>query len=429
MEIEALEIEPLNRSKTIVPLLARTHSASAEVRRLTDTQKKEILNRLAIILVENTKQILLKNQKDLIRMDMKNPKYDRLKLTESRIKDLAQNVREVAELTDPSGQVLLEIELNNGLKIKKIAVPMGVIGVIFEARPNVTVDVTALCLRSGNAVVLRGGSDAFDSNTFLVSLIHSVLREFGVHTDCITLLPPDRELVKQLLTATRYVDLIIPRGSDSLIQFVRKHSLVPTIETGAGVCHTYVEASADLQKAVNIVVNAKVTRPSVCNSLDTIIVDEAIAKAFLPMLYAGFKQWNVEVFADEIAYPILSVIDYPYLQKATADDFGKEFLDYKCSIKVVSGISEAIEHISKYSSKHSEAIVSQNQNYCDQFIQEIDAAAVYTNASTRFTDGGQFGLGAEIGISTQKLHARGPFALEKLVTEKWIITGDGQVRI
>ena len=428
MKVETSEIEPLNRSKTILPLLERTHAAAAEVRRLTDTQKKAILNRLAIVLVENIEQILLENQKDLIRMDINDPKYDRLKLTEDRTKDLAESMREVAELTDPSGQVLSERELSNGLKIKKIAVPMGVIGVIFEARPNVTVDVTALCLRSGNAVVLRGGSDAFDSNTFLVSLIHNVLREFNVNTDCITLLPPDRELVKELLTATRYVDLIIPRGSESLIQFVRKHSLVPTIETGAGVCHTYVEASADLQKAANIVINAKVTRPSVCNSLDTVIVDEAIAEAFLPMLYEGFKQWNVEIFADEFAYSILSEIDYPYLQKASAEDFGREFLDYKCSIKVVSGITEAIKHISKYSSKHSEAIISQNQAYCDQFIQEVDAAAVYTNASTRFTDGGQFGLGAEIGISTQKLHARGPFALEKLVTEKWIITGDGQVR-
>jgi glutamate-5-semialdehyde dehydrogenase len=429
MEVETLEIETLNHVKTIVPLLERTHAASAEVRRLSDVQKKAILNRLAIVLVENTEQILVENQKDLLRMDIQDPKYDRLKLTESRIKDLAESMREVSELTDPSGQILLERELGNGLKIKKIAVPMGVIGVIFEARPNVTVDVTALCLRSGNAVVLRGGSDAFDSNTCLVSLIHNVLREFGVNTDCITLLPPDRELVKELLTATRYVDLIIPRGSESLINFVRKHSLVPTIETGAGVCHTYVETSADLQKAANIVVNAKVTRPSVCNSLDTVIVDEAIAEAFLPMLYEGFKQWNVEVFADEVAYPIFSETDYPYLQKASPDDFGREFLDYKCSVKVVSGITEAIEHIGKYSSRHSEAIVSQNQDYCDQFIQEVDAAAVYTNASTRFTDGGQFGLGAEIGISTQKLHARGPFALEKLVTEKWIVTGDGQIRL
>lgn len=423
-----MELETLELPKTIVPLLEKTHAASAEVRRLTDAQKKGILNRLAVVLVENTDAIITENQKDLDRMDIADPKYDRLKLTPERIQDLANSMKEVADLQDPSGQILLERELGNGLKIKKIAVPMGVVGVIFEARPNVTVDVTALCIRSGNAVVLRGGTDAFDTNSYLVGLIHHVLTEFEVNTNCITLLPPDRELVKELLTATRFVDLIIPRGSESLIQFVRKHSLVPTIETGAGVCHTYVETSADLQKAADIVINAKVTRPSVCNSLDTVVVDEAIAEQFLPMLQEGFLKWNVEVFADEISYPIFAGIDYPYLQKAAPEDFGREFLDYKCSVKVVSNINEAITHISKYSSRHSEAIISKNEAYCQQFIQEIDAAAVYSNASTRFTDGGQFGLGAEIGISTQKLHARGPFALEKLVTEKWIITGDGQIR-
>ena len=423
-----MELETLELPKTILPLLEKTHIASAEVRRLNDVQKQGILNRLAEILTENTEQIITENQKDLVSMDSSDPKYDRLKLTESRIQDLALSVREIAELPDPSGQIFLEKELDNGLKIKKIAVPMGVIGVIYEARPNVTIDVTALCLRSGNAVVLRGGSDAFNTNSFLIHLIYNVLREFVVDTNCITLLPPDRELVKELLTATRFVDLIIPRGSESLIQFVRKNSLVPTIETGAGVCHTYVEASADLQKAADIVVNAKVSRPSVCNSLDTVVVDEAIAEAFLPMLQDGFLKWNVEVFADGISHKIFSNIDYPLLQKATQDDFGREFLDYKCSVKVVLGINEAVAHINKYSSRHSEAIISKNQEYCNRFIQEIDAAAVYTNASTRFTDGGQFGLGAEIGISTQKLHARGPFALEKLVTEKWIITGDGQVR-
>ena len=423
-----MELETLELPKTIIPLLEKTHVASAEVRRLSDAQKKGILNRLAEILVKNTEQIIAENQKDLVSMDLADPKYDRLKLTNARIQDLAISLREIAALPDPSGQIFLEKELDNGLKIKKIAVPMGVVGVIYEARPNVTVDVTALCLRSGNAVVLRGGSDAFATNSFLVNLIHEVLREFGIDTNCITLLPPDRALVKELLTATRYVDLIIPRGSESLIQFVRKHSLVPTIETGAGVCHTYVETTADLRKAAEIVINAKVSRPSVCNSLDTIVVDEAIAKTFLPMLKSGFLKWNVEIFADEISHKILSEIDYPHLQKATQDDFGREFLDYKCSVKVVAGFTEAIEHINKYSSRHSEAIISKNQEYCDRFIQEIDAAAVYTNASTRFTDGGQFGLGAEIGISTQKLHARGPFALEKLVTEKWIVTGDGQIR-
>ena len=251
-----MELETLELPKTIIPLLEKTHAASAEVRRLSDAQKRGILNRLAEILVKNTEQIIAENQKDLVSMDLADPKYDRLKLTNARIQDLAISLREIAALPDPSGQIFLEKELDNGLKIKKIAVPMGVVGVIYEARPNVTVDVTALCLRSGNAVVLRGGSDAFATNSFLVNLIHEVLREFGIDTNCITLLPPDRALVKELLTATRYVDLIIPRGSESLIQFVRKHSLVPTIETGAGVCHTYVETSADLRKAAEIVINA-----------------------------------------------------------------------------------------------------------------------------------------------------------------------------
>jgi glutamate-5-semialdehyde dehydrogenase len=423
-----MELKTLQIPKTIIPLLEKTHDASAEVRRLNDTQKQEILCRLSEILVENTEQIITENQKDLVRMDLTDPKYDRLKMTKSQIQDLAKSMQEIANLPDPTGKIFMESELANGLKIKKIAVPMGVVAVIYEARPNVTIDVTALCLRSGNAVVLRGGSDAFETNSFLVNLIHKVLREFGVNTNCITLLPPNRTLVKELLTATQYVDLIIPRGSASLIQFVRQHSLVPTIETGAGVCHTYVETTADLQKAADIVVNAKVSRPSVCNSLDTLVVDEAIAEVFLPILQTGFLKWNVEIFADEISFKIFSKIEYPHLQKATPEDFGREFLDYKCSVKVVVGINEAILHINKYSSKHSEAIISKNQDYSDKFTQEIDAAAVYTNASTRFTDGGQFGLGAEIGISTQKLHARGPFSLEKLVTEKWIVSGDGQVR-
>ncbi len=422
MEVEAIA------HTSIVPLLAQTHAAASAVRALSDEQKKAILHRLAAVLVTNIDHIVAENEKDLARMSPSDPKYDRLMLTPKRIEDLAASMHDVANLTDPSGQVLVESVLPNGLKIKKVAVPMGVIGVIFESRPNVTVDVTALCLRSGNAVVLRGGSDAFDTNTYLISLIHQVLEEFGVNPACITLLPTDRAFVKELLTAVRYVDLIIPRGSESLIQFVRQHSLVPTIETGAGVCHTYVEKTADLTQAAQIVVNAKVSRPSVCNSLDTVLVDEAVAEDFLPRLIADFEKWNVEVFADNKALRILQEAGFKNLQEAQEADFGREFLDYKCSIKVVSGIEDALQHIAQYSSRHSEAILSQDQALCDKFVQEVDAAAVYTNASTRFTDGGQFGLGAEIGISTQKLHARGPFALEKLVTEKWIVAGDGQVR-
>ncbi|QDK78445.1 glutamate-5-semialdehyde dehydrogenase [Spirosoma sp. KCTC 42546] len=412
----------------ITPLLQATQQAAAAVRRLSPAEKTDLLNRLADVLAAHTADIVAENQKDLDRMSTADPKYDRLKLTESRVADLSKSLREVAVLPDPAGEVILERTIEQGLKLKKIAVPLGVVGVIYEARPNVTVDVASLCLRSGNACVLKGGKEADCSNRYLISLIQGVLIEFGVPKAAVTLLPPDRAVVNELLTATRYVDIIIPRGSESLIQFVRKNSLVPTIETGAGVCHAYVEQTADLDKAAAIVVNARVSRPSVCNSLDCVLVDETIAERFLPMLTADFNKWNVEVFADEIAYDIFEKAGYTNLQHAQPEDFGREFLDYKCAVKVVANLDEALSHIQAYSSRHSEAIISQNQPLIDQFLREVDAAAVYANASTRFTDGGVFGLGAEIGISTQKLHARGPFALEKLVTEKWIVVGDGQVR-
>lgn len=413
----------------ITPLLQATQQAAAAVRRLSDAQKTALLNRLSDVLTDSTALILTENRKDLDRMpDRTDPKYDRLELTETRLADLSQSLRAIATLPDPAGTVLLEREIQPGLNLKKIAVPLGVVGVIYESRPNVTVDVAALCLRSGNACVLKGGKEADDSNRVLVELIHQVLAEFDVPPAAVTLLPPDRAVVNELLTATRYVDIIIPRGSDSLIQFVRQNSLVPTIETGAGMVHIYVEKSADLEKARDIVVNAKVSRPSVCNALDCVLIDKAIADTFVPMLLADFLKWNVEVFADEVSHHLFTIARYPYLQRAQPDDFGREFLDYKCAVKVVSGIDEALSHIQLYSSKHSEAILSQNQAQIDRFLSEVDAAAVYANASTRFTDGAMFGLGAEIGISTQKLHARGPFALEKLVTEKWIVVGDGQVR-
>jgi glutamate-5-semialdehyde dehydrogenase len=413
---------------SITPLLQATQQAAAVVRRLTPAQKTDLLNRLADVLLDHTVNILAENQKDLDRMPETDPKYDRLKLSEARVADLSKSLREVAVLPDPAGEVILERTIEQGLTLKKIAVPLGVVGVIYEARPNVTVDVASLCLRSGNGCVLKGGKEADFSNRYLIGLIQGVLAEFNVPKAAVTLLPPDRAVVNELLTATRYVDIIIPRGSESLIQFVRKNSLVPTIETGAGVCHTYVEASADLEKAAAIVVNAKVSRPSVCNSLDCVLVDESIANRFLPLLTNDFTKWNVEVFADETAYPIFEKTGYTHLQHAQPDDFGREFLDYKCAVKVVNGLDEALSHIQNYSSRHSEAILSQNQSLIDQFLREVDAAAVYANASTRFTDGAVFGLGAEIGISTQKLHARGPFALEKLVTEKWLVVGDGQVR-
>jgi glutamate-5-semialdehyde dehydrogenase len=412
----------------ITPLLQATQQAAAAVRQLSSSQKTDLLNRMADVLTAHVSDIVAENQKDLDRMSADDPKYDRLKLTEARIGDLAKSLRDVAVLPDPAGEVIFERTIEQGLQLRKIAVPLGVVGVIYESRPNVTVDVASICLRSGNACVLKGGKEADFSNRYLVGLIQSVLVEFGVPKAAVSLLPPDRAVVNELLTATRYIDIIIPRGSESLIQFVRKNSLVPTIETGAGVCHAYVESSADLGKAAAIVVNGRVSRPSVCNSLDCALVDETIAERFLPMLVDEFRKWNVEVFADETAYRIFQQAGYEQLQHARPEDFGREFLDYKIAVKVVANPDEAFSHIQTYSSKHSEAIVSQNQPIIDRFLHEVDAAAVYANASTRFTDGGVFGLGAEIGISTQKLHARGPFALEKLVTEKWIVTGDGQVR-
>nr|WP_299418401.1 glutamate-5-semialdehyde dehydrogenase [uncultured Emticicia sp.] len=413
---------------SILPLLQKTQQASAAIRRLTSAQRSDLLNELATIVEQSKVLIMSENQKDLDLMDKVDPKYDRLLLNESRIQGLADSLREVALLPDPTGEILIERNLENGLNIKKIAVPMGVVAVIYESRPNVTIDVASLCLRSGNACVLKGGKEAIFSNTCLMSLIHQVLTKFGIANEAVLLLPTDRKFTEELLKATRFVDIIIPRGSDSLIQYVRQNSLIPTIETGAGVVHTYVETSADLAKAKDIIVNARVSRPSVCNSLDCAIVDKAIINDFLPMLVEDFKKWNVEVYADDASFEVFEKIGYEKLHKAQDEDFGKEWLDYKISIKTVANLDEALSHLQVFSSRHSEAILTQNQGLAERFLAEVDAAAVYHNASTRFTDGRQFGLGAEIGISTQKLHARGPFALEKLVTEKWVVVGDGQVR-
>ena len=413
---------------SILPLLEQTQRASGAVRQLDDDAKQALLLHLADLIVQQQSAILQANRIDLDRMDDADPKKDRLMLNEARLRAIADSIRDVAALPCPAGQVLSERTLPNGILLRKIAVPLGVVGIIYESRPNVTLDVSALCLRSGNAVALRGSTDAWHSNQALVNVIHQALVAFNVPEAAVTLLPTDRALVQELLTATRYVDMIIPRGSESLIQFVRKNALVPTIETGAGVCHTYVHAAADLEKARNIVVNAKVTRPAVCNALDTILLDQSIAAQFLPMLQDDFQKWQVEVFADNEAYPILQEAGFERLQHAQPEDFGREFLDFKCSVKVVADVEEALEHIRQFSSRHSEAIVSEDENVCRHFMETVDAAAVYANASTRFTDGGEFGLGAEIGISTQKLHARGPFALEKLVTEKWMAWGTGQIR-
>jgi glutamate-5-semialdehyde dehydrogenase len=412
----------------IQELLINASNATAEIRSLSAAKKQEVLNTIADELLANKTNIIAENLKDLNRMDDSDPKKDRLLLNEERIEGLASSIRDVANLEDQTGKIILERTMENGLFIQKKTVALGVVGVIYESRPNVTVDVAALCIRSGNVCLLRGGSDADDTNICLVNIIQKVLKSYNLNPNIVQLLPVDRKHVEELLTAEKYVDILIPRGSQQLIDFVRKNAKVPVIETGAGVCHTYIEKTADLLKAAKIVCNAKVTRPSVCNSLDTIVLDKEIASDALPLIADLLKDYEVEMFADETAYPILKSISYPYLVKAEAEDFGREFLALKCSVKVVNDTEEALSHIKKFSSKHSEAIVSEDSAKIENFLNQVDAAAVYANASTRFTDGGVFGLGAEIGISTQKLHARGPFALEKLVTEKWMVKGNGQVR-
>lgn len=414
--------------ESIQPLLVQAQAATRSVKTLPDEQKQQLLLQLAGQIVAHTADIVAENKKDLDKMSDEDPKKDRLLLNASRIQQLADSLKDIAHLPDPANQLLLERTLANGLHLQKRTAPLGVVGVIYESRPNVTLDVAALCIKSGNVAVLRGGTDAFHTNIILVKLIREVLEAFGVDVNAVQLLPVDRALIGEMLTAVKYIDIIIPRGSQQLIDYVRANSKVPVIETGAGVCHTYVEKTADLEMASKVITNAKVSRPSVCNALDTVLVDEQVAPGLLRLLGDSLRDYDVEIFADEVSYNLLQALEYPYLIRATPADFGREFLDFKCSVKVVSGADEALQHIQEYSSKHSEAIISKDTAISERFLNEVDAAAVYVNASTRFTDGGVFGLGAEIGISTQKLHARGPFALEKLVTEKWFVRGDGQVR-
>ena len=361
-------------------------------------------------------------------MDPMNPKYDRLKLTEERLAGIAEDMKNVASLPSPLRRLLSETVRPNGMVIRKVAVPFGVVGVIYEARPNVTFDVFSLCFKSGNACVLKGGSDADSSNRALVAIIHDVLSEQGVDPAVCTLLPSDREATTELLNAVGLVDLIIPRGSSSLINFVRNHARVPVIETGAGICHTYFDKDGDKEKGREIVNNAKTRRVSVCNALDCLIVHRD-RLGDLPYLCGKLSDSNVIIYADKPAFAALSG-RYPadLLQPATANSFGTEFLDYKMAIRTVSSLDEALQHISRYSSKHSESIVSESMETIHRFQQMVDAACVYANVSTAFTDGAQFGFGAEIGISTQKLHARGPMSLPELTTYKYIIEGDGQIR-
>ena len=377
---------------------------------------------------KNSGRILQENAKDLAAMDKDNPKFDRLRLTPERLEAIASDMRNVASLPSPVGQTIERRVLPNGLELSKVRVPFGVIGIIYEARPNVTFDVFSLCLKSGNCCLLKGGSDAEHSNRAIIDIIHEVLKKEGMNTCVAELLPSTREATEELLHARDYVDLIIPRGSSRLINFVKQNATIPIIETGAGICHTYFDREGDVEKGAAIVNNAKTRRVSVCNALDCLIV-HADRLPDLPALCAPLQKSNVLIYADEPALAALSG-HYPaqLLQPATPESYGTEFLDYKMAIKTVASLDEALAHIRRYGSKHSESIVTEDGDCAARFLRDVDAACVYHNAPTSFTDGGQFGLGAEIGISTQKLHARGPMALEEITTYKWIIEGDGQVR-
>ena len=407
---------------------AAVQAASRELALLNDDTINQILNAVADAAIAETPFILAENKKDLARMDKNDPKYDRLKLTKERLKGIAADTRNVATLPSPLGKVLKESVRPNGMRLTKVSVPFGVIGIIYEARPNVSFDVFSLCLKSGNACILKGGSDADCSNRAIISVIHEVLKKFNINPHIVELLPADREATAALLNAVGYVDLIIPRGSSSLIHFVRENAKIPVIETGAGICHTYFDEFGDVNKGAAIIHNAKTRRVSVCNALDCAIIHEK-RLIDLPMLCEKLKDSHVIIYADAQAYQALKN-RYPaeLLEHAKAESFGTEFLDYKMAVKTVKSFEDALGHIQENSSKHSECIVTENKERAALFTKIVDAACVYTNVSTAFTDGAQFGLGAEIGISTQKLHARGPMGLEEITSYKWVIEGDGQTR-
>ena len=410
------------------PIFRNALKASRDLRILDVVKIDQVLSLLADETEKNSPVILSENERDLARMDENDPRYDRLRLTASRIKNIADDIRNVAGLHSPVGDVIYEYKKSNGLLIKKERVPFGVIGVIYEARPNVTLDVFSLCLKSGNVCILKGGSDAEHSNEAIVRVIKNVLKKSGLNQDIISLLPPGREESIQLLNARGFVDLIIPRGSQALIEYVRKNAAIPVIETGAGICHTYFDEFGDAEKGRAVVNNAKTRRVSVCNALDCLIIHEKRLDD-LPYIVGLCKDKDVIIYADEKAHKAL-LGKYPenLLEEADDKSFGTEYLSYKMAIKTISYFQEALDHISIYGSKHSEAIISENEERLKRFADLVDASSVYLNASTAFTDGAEFGLGAEIGISTQKLHARGPMALEALTTFKWIITGNGQIR-
>lgn len=401
--------------------------AESTVRNLSTNKKNEVLLAVADKLLSDAQILIQANAQDMEegkRNHMPEGLLDRLLLTKERIEGMAEGLRQVAGLEDPIGEVTGMKKRPNGLLIGQKRVPLGVIGIIYEARPNVTADAFALCFKTGNVVILKGGSDAIHSNEAIVECIRRTLKENGVTEDAIQLIADtSRETAAQFMKMNQYVDVLIPRGGRGLIKAVVEQSTIPVIETGTGNCHTYVDETADLQMAADIILNAKTQRVGVCNACESVLVHEKVKDAFLPVLAKRLQEKHVEIRADEAAYELI-----PGAVRAVEEDWGREYLDYILSVKVVSSVEEAIAHINRYNTKHSESIITENYAHAQKFLDEVDAAAVYVNASTRFTDGFEFGFGAEIGISTQKLHARGPMGLLALTTTKYIIYGNGQVR-
>ena len=404
----------------------RVKKASKGLALLTDAQRNDILNAVADAIIAQQARILKANAQDLAKMDPSNPLYDRLQLTKSRLEGIASDMRNVATLPTPLGHITKQKTLPNGLRLCRVSVPFGVIGMIYEARPNVTFDVFSLCFKSGNACVLKGGKDADCSNREEVALIHEILEQYGVSKDVVALLPATHEATGEMLNAVGYIDLCIPRGGRKLIDFVRDTARVPVIETGAGVVNTYFDKDGDLEMGKAIINNAKTRRVSVCNALDCLLVHLG-RLGDLGNLVSPLAEKKVIIYADEQAYAVLDG-QYPYLEHATEDSFGTEFMDYKLAIKTVASLDEALNHIDTNGSGHSESIITMDEATARKFQAHVDAACVYWNAPTSFTDGAQFGLGAEIGISTQKLGPRGPMALEEICTYKWLIEGEGQIR-
>ncbi|WP_418223042.1 glutamate-5-semialdehyde dehydrogenase [Clostridium isatidis] len=413
--------------KTVRELGKRAKEASYDLGVASTSEKNKALELMALALLKNKEEIIKANEIDIEKAKEKGTPaslIDRLYLNEERIEGMAKGVREIAALDDPVGEVIEMWKRPNGLQIGKQRVPMGVIGIIYEARPNVTSDAAALCLKTGNAVILKGGSDAINSNKAIVKVLVEEVKEAGLPEASIQLIEDtSREATTEMMKLNEYIDVLIPRGGAGLIQTVVKNATVPVIETGVGNCHIYVDENADFEMAKNIIINAKTSRPGVCNAAEKIVINEKIAAEFLPIIVKELREKSVEIRGDKKVINILKDV-----KAATEEDWGREYLDYIIGVKIVKDVDEAISHINKYGSGHSEAIITESYKNSQKFLNKVNAAAVYVNASTRFTDGGEFGFGAEIGISTQKLHARGPMALKELTTVKYIIYGNGQIR-